>query len=403
MEISSSLNETPPFPPPFHVLIAAAGRGTRADTGAGEGVPKQYRKINGQALLRHTIRIFLPFLENELCKIKIIINPVDRNLYDDAVKGLPGLEFVPGGADRKESVFRGIESFSGLKEDDILLIHDAARPFTRRSDIPPLLAAAGKSGAATLAVRVADTLRRENGDYVSRDGLWAVQTPQAFRYGLIRRAHEKAAKEGVYTDDTSLVAALGHPVEFVEGSRMNYKITVPDDFAAAEALLAGAMETRTGTGFDVHAFDPEKPGPVRLGGVDVPHARALLGHSDADAGLHALTDALLGAMAAGDIGQHFPPSDPRWKGKDSAFFLRHAVRMLEDRGGAVVNLDLTLICEAPKIGPHRKAMQKRIADICGVAPARVGVKATTTEGLGFTGRGEGVAAQAVATVRVPPA
>lgn len=398
MEISSSLNEIPPF----HVLIAAAGSGSRADTGGRESLPKQYRKINGQALLRHTIRVFLPFLENKLCKVKIIINPSHQELYEDAVKGLPGLETVDGGADRRESVFRGVESFSGLKDDDLLLVHDAARPFTKQSDILPLLAAAGKTGAATLAVRVADTLRRENGDYVSRDGLWAVQTPQAFRYGLIRRAHEKAAGGAeTYTDDTSLVAALGHPVEFVEGSRMNYKITVPDDFAAAEALLAGAMETRTGTGFDVHAFDPAKPGPVRLAGVDVPHVHALLGHSDADAGLHALTDALLGAMAAGDIGQHFPPSDSRWKGKDSAFFLRHAVGMLEDAGGAIVNLDLTLICEAPKIGPHREAMQKRIAEICGIAPARVGVKATTTEGLGFTGRSEGIAAQAVATVRIP--
>jgi 2-C-methyl-D-erythritol 4-phosphate cytidylyltransferase/2-C-methyl-D-erythritol 2,4-cyclodiphosphate synthase len=233
--------------------------------------------------------------------------------------------------------------------------------------------------------------------------MWSIQTPQAFRYELIMTAHSQSEAGKTYTDDTSLVAVLGHDVSLVPGDARNLKITTEDDWRMAEILAREAqrMETRTGIGFDVHAFDTDSPGPVRLCGVDVPHIHKLLGHSDADVGLHTVTDALLGAMAEGDIGHHVPPSDPQWKGKDSAFFLEHAVRMLEQKGGQIVHLDLVLICEAPKIGPHREQMESRVAQICGIEAGRVSVKATTTEKLGFTGRREGIAAQGLATVELP--
>ncbi|MBI4031588.1 MAG: 2-C-methyl-D-erythritol 2,4-cyclodiphosphate synthase, partial [Proteobacteria bacterium] len=251
-----------------------------------------------------------------------------------------------------------------------------------------------QASAATLALPISDTLKRGLGEYVSRDGLHALQTPQGFHYGLIKRAHEESKND--CADDTGLVAALGHEITLVPGSRENFKITTMDDLKMAEKLLP--RTTRTGLGFDVHAFiDGNK---VRLCGVDIPHNKSLAGHSDADAALHAITDALLGAIAAGDIGQHFPPSNPQWKRADSSLFLKKAVEMVRARGGEIVNIDVTIICEAPKIGPYRAEMQTRVAEICGIFPDRIGIKATTTEGLGFTGRGEGIAAQAVVNVIV---
>ncbi len=264
-------------------------------------------------------------------------------------------------------------------------------------DIARVAGSARKNGAACLAHPVADTLRRTDGVYVDRKNLWALQTPQGFTYDLIRRAHEMG---GEATDDTSLVAALGHNIEMVLGSARNIKITTPEDWTMALDMTR-QKEIRTGTGFDVHAFAQDKRGKITLCGIEIPHDQGLEGHSDADAGLHALTDALLGALALGDIGQHFPPSDTQWKNASSDRFLKHAVDLVLARGGRIVNLDLTLICESPKIGPHRDAMRNRLAEICGIDPARVSVKATTTERLGFTGRREGIAAQASASIELP--
>jgi 2-C-methyl-D-erythritol 4-phosphate cytidylyltransferase/2-C-methyl-D-erythritol 2,4-cyclodiphosphate synthase len=385
MEISAS--DIPPVP--FYALIAAAGSGTRL----GGDAPKQYRKIGGKTILRHTVEAFLacPGLQ----RLAIIIDPAHRDLYDKAVRGLSLPPCIIGGPDRKSSVYNGLKQFSALGQTDVVLIHDAARPFIRPAEIAAVAAAALSHKVASLSLPVANTLKNEKGGYVSRDGLHALQTPQGFHYGLLVRAHEQSSETA--TDDTSLVAALGHEVKLLPGTCENFKITTMDDLHMAEKLLP--RTARTAMGFDVHAFtDGNK---VRLCGVDIPHTKTLAGHSDADAALHALTDALLGTLAAGDIGEHFPPSDPEWKGADSAVFLRHAVEMVRARGGEIVNLDLTVICEAPKIGPHREKMQARVAEICGILPDQVGIKATTTEGLGFTGRGEGIAVQAVASIILP--
>lgn len=378
----------------FFALITAAGSGRRL----GGERPKQYMELAGKAIIRRTVETFLscPGLQ----ELRVIIDPAHEALYRDSMAGLDLPPPVHGGPERQASIRAGIESFSELDDDAVILLHDAVRPFIRRERIEQIVAAVHDGiNAASLALPVADTLARaEDGSYVNRAGLMGLQTPQAFRYGLIRRAHKNAENNGNYTDDTSLVAALGEKVEFLDGDRENFKITTMDDLAMARRLTE-RPQTRTGTGFDVHAFC--EGNKVRLCGIDIPFDRGLAGHSDADVGLHALTDALLGAIAAGDIGSHFPPSDPQWKGADSAVFLKHAVETVKERGGRIVNLDLTLICEAPKIGLHREAMQARVAEICGISPDRVGIKATTTEGLGFTGRREGIAAQAVATVEVP--
>lgn len=397
---ASAKMQQSPVAPSFHVLIVAGGRGERM----GGPLPKQYMSLAGKPILRHTIEAFLgcPGLGD----LRVVINPNHKALYEQAVEGfdLPPPTF--GDKDRKLSVYNGLNDFSYLRNEDIILIHDSVRPFLKNKDIQLLVKEMAEHESATLAVPLSDTLIHEKaGTYPDRRGLWAVQTPQAFRYGLIRRAHEQRLPPGQeITDDTGLAAFLGVKTALVPGSRENFKITTPDDLKMAEKMLENRpYVTRTGTGFDVHAFDFEKnTGFLRIGGVDIPHKYPLKGHSDADVALHALTDALLGALAAGDIGQHFPPSDPQWRGADSAVFLKAAVDMITARGGRIVNLDLTIICEAPKIGPHRERLQGRISDICGVQPGQVGIKATTTEGLGFTGRGEGIAAQAVTTIECPP-
>lgn len=392
MEIFAS--SSPPAPPqPFHALIVAGGHGARV----GGAVPKQYQKLCGKPVLRYTIEAFLatPGLQS----IKVVIHPDHIDLYNACIDGLDLPPPVYGREERYLSVYNGLLSLSHLRDDEAILIHDAARPFVQPESIQELARSVSACGAATLALPVSDTLRHTNGQYVDRDKLWALQTPQGFHYGLIRKAHKSGTH---HTDDTSMVAAIGHDVMLVEGSRLNFKITTADDMINAR-LIARSMqstETRTGNGFDVHAFDPHSSGPIRLCGVDIPHDCRLAGHSDADVGLHALTDALLGAIACGDIGQHFPPSDPQWKGKDSAFFLRHAVDLLSKHTGRILNLDLTLICEAPKISPHKDQMQASIAAICGIEPHRVSIKATTSEKLGFTGRREGIAAQATAHVEI---
>jgi len=377
-------------------LIVAAGRGQRF----GGNQPKQYAPLAGVRLLRHSLKTFAGHAD--VSGVRAVIHPDDRDLYNEAARGLDLLEPVAGGASRQESVLRGLESLSGEAPDRVL-IHDGARPFVSGDVIDRVLAGLDDSLGAIAALPVVDTLKRGRDGRVAgtqdRAGLWAAQTPQGFRYGEILAAHRDAVGEEL-TDDAAVAERAGLAVALVQGSRENLKVTSQDDLRAAERwLLGGQGETRVGQGFDVHAFGPGDH--VTLCGLRIDHDAGLVGHSDADVGLHALTDAILGALGAGDIGSHFPPSDPQWKGVDSGVFLTHARDLVTARGGRIVHLDLTLICEAPKVGPYRAAMVERIAELLDLPAERISVKATTTEKLGFTGRGEGIAAQALATIALP--
>ena len=384
-------------------LIVAAGRGHRF----GGDIPKQYATLAGRAVLRHTVGRFLrhPGID----RILVVIHPDDRNLYDQALGGLDLPEPVPGGETRQDSVRLGLERLAADAPRKVL-IHDAARPFVPDSVIDRVIGALDQEIGAIAALPVVDTLKRSEAgnirETVSREDLWRAQTPQGFRFQEILAAHRVLATNGEgtppggLTDDAAVAHAAGHGVKLIEGATETFKVTTAEDLARAERWLAGEeMETRTGSGFDVHRFGPGEF--VTLCGIEIAHSAGLQGHSDADVGLHALTDAILGALSAGDIGQHFPPSDSRWKGADSALFLRHAMAMVTARGGRFVHCDITLICEAPKVGPHREKMQQRIAEILACDPQRINVKATTTERLGFAGRGEGIAAQATASVQLP--
>jgi 2-C-methyl-D-erythritol 4-phosphate cytidylyltransferase/2-C-methyl-D-erythritol 2,4-cyclodiphosphate synthase len=384
--------------PTCTALIVAGGRGNRF----GGPLPKQYALLGGQPVLRRTLAVFraTPGID----RIQVVIGSGDEASYQTASAGFDLPPSVEGGASRQHSVLNGLEALVA-QPPDLVAIHDAARPFIRPADIAACLKALSMPGVdgAVLGVPLADTLKRVDGgaiaETVPRAHLWRAQTPQVFRYAALLEAHRAAASLGAneataLTDDAAVAERAGLRVVMVAGHDDNRKITSADDLQQALA-----METRTAFGFDVHGFGPGNA--VMLGGVAIPHAQALAGHSDADVALHALTDAVLGTIGAGDIGKHFPPSDPQWRGAASDRFLRHAVGLVEAAGGRIVHLDLTLICEAPRIGPHREAMVESIARIAGVARDRVSVKATTTEGLGFTGRGEGIAAQAVATVEVP--
>lgn len=379
-------------------LIVAGGRGVRA----GGEVAKQYRRLGGALVLRRSVLAFLA--HPGVDAVRVVIHPDDRALYDQAVEGLNLLAAVQGGAVRQESARLGLESLVDLDPASVL-IHDAARPFVTRDVISRVLGALETAPGAIPALAVVDTLKRETagpageplvGGTVERAGLWRAQTPQGFRFRPILEAHRRSAGQEL-TDDAAIAEAAGLAVALVEGDEDNVKLTTPEDFGRAERLV-GAFETRVGTGFDVHRFGPGES--VMLCGVAVPHDRGLEGHSDADVGLHALTDALLGAIAAGDIGSHFPPSEPKWRGAASHLFVRHAAALVRAAGGTIVNADVTLICERPKVGPHRQAMAAAVAEMLGVETVQVGIKATTTEGLGFTGRREGIAAQAVVSVRV---
>lgn len=381
--------------PAFHVLIPAAGSGTRA----GLSIPKQYCKAGGKTILRHTIEKFLSL--QGLKSLRVIIDAGHEDLYNEAIGNLPLAPPVIGGPTRKESVANGLAALQNENPQDLVLIHDAARPFVRQGDIRALLCIMQDAQAATLAAPVADTVVDLDYKRLDRESLRIIQTPQAFRIGPLSAAHDKYKNDDNFTDDAGLMAALGEKVELVPSSHENFKITSAGDMRVAEKLLATARETRTGMGYDVHAFEPSPDGLIRLGGIDIPHPQKLKGHSDADVILHTLTDALLGAMGEGDIGQLFPPSDMQWKNADSAIFLIEAVKRLTAKGGQFVNADIVAICEEPKIGPHRIAIQNRIAEIMGVASSRIGVKATTSEQLGFTGRREGIAAQAVVTITLP--
>lgn len=375
-------------------LVVGAGEGRRF----GGAVPKQYLALAGQPVLRRAITAFLS--HPAITSVQVVIDPAHRTQYDAATAGLDLPEPVAGGALRQESVARGLEHIAALAPDRVL-IHDASRPLVPTAVISRVLAALETSPGAVPALPVADTLKRGAGGFVEatveRKDLWRAQTPQGFHYADILTAHRRAPTAGL-TDDAAVAEHAGLAVAIVAGAEENIKITSEDDFIRAGQLLAGG-ETRTGFGVDAHQFGPGDH--VMLCGVAVPFERGLVGHSDADVGLHAATDALLGAIGAGDIGSHFPPSDPEWSGAASALFLRRAGELVAARGGRIVNVDVTLICEKPKIGPHRRAMAKRIAAILGLAEDRVSVKATTTDRMGFTGRAEGIAAQALATVALP--
>jgi 2-C-methyl-D-erythritol 4-phosphate cytidylyltransferase/2-C-methyl-D-erythritol 2,4-cyclodiphosphate synthase len=378
------------------VLVVAAGRGERA----GGVLPKQYAPLLGKPILRWALDAFVQ--DPKVTLVQVVIGGDDREHFEQATRGLKVLPPLAGGPTRQHSVMHGLEALAHRKPDYVL-IHDAARPLVSRLVIDRVIAAleGGADGAVPL-LAVADTLRRMEDNHwvtVPRDGLLRAQTPQGFRFGKILDAHRRFAKEDV-TDDMALAEMAGLRVQAVAGEDSNMKVTNPEDFALAEGQLRARLgESRTGMGYDVHRFAAGDH--VWLCGVKVPHDRALEGHSDADAGLHALTDAILGAIGAGDIGQHFPPSDQRWRGAPSWKFLDHAASLVRDQGGAIVHCDVTIICERPKIGPHREAMRARVAEILQLEAKRVSIKATTTEGLGFEGRGEGLAAQAVATVRLP--
>lgn len=380
----------------FHVLIAAAGSGLRL----GGDLPKQYIKIAGKTILRHTLDNVITW--PGLGSLRVIIDPKHADLYHDAVEGLNLAPPIKGGRERKDSINNALNELSDIKDNDIVLVHDAARPFVEWNNVKALVDSLGTSKAATLATPLNDTIRRQvDNEDVERSSLYAVQTPQAMRYGDFKAAHAAAQDGKTYTDDIALARELGIEPALIPGRRTNFKITTPEDLEMAKKMIHSVYETRTGTGFDVHAFDDENnPKALIICGVEVPHNRALKGHSDADVGLHAITDAILGAIGQGDIGRHFPPSDDAYKDMDSAIFLQKAMDMVATHNGALLNLDLTLICESPKIGPHSDRMRVRVAEVTGLEPQRINIKATTTEGLGFTGRGEGIAAQAVANVKI---
>ena len=377
-------------------LIVAAGRGSRF---GGDG-PKQYAALGGRPLLRHCLERFQRHPDIET--VQAVIHADDRDHYARAAAGLDLPPPAIGGASRQVSVRLGLEHLAAMAPARVL-IHDAARPFVDAGLIDRVLAALATAPGAIAALSVTDTLKRSSNGQVTgtvpRDGLWRAQTPQGFSYPEILAAH-RAAAGAEFTDDAAVAEHAGLPVTLVDGGADNIKVTTAQDLVRAERWIAAHQdETRVGQGFDVHRFGPGDH--VTLCGVRIAHTAGLLGHSDADVGLHALTDAILGALGAGDIGTHFPPSDARWRDVDSDLFLRHAAEMAGARGGRIAHVDVTLICEQPKVTPHRDAMAARIAEVLDIAVERVSVKATTTEGLGFTGRGEGIAAQAVATVRLP--
>jgi len=384
-------------------LIVAAGSGSRAATPGAP--PKQYALLGGRMVLSRALEVFCAHQQADW--VLAVIAQDHHGDYAEAANAVrAGGKLRPpvaGGSTRQASVLNGLRALEDLAPE-IVLIHDAARPLTPPDVISRVIDGVREHGASIAAAPVADTLKRAENSVISgtldRAGLWRAQTPQGFSYRAIREAHEAASRTDLtFTDDAAIAEWAGLTVGISRGAEINMKITSAEDMAMAETLLSETAETRTGTGFDVHAFGAGDT--VWLCGVPVAHDRALVGHSDADVGLHALTDALLGAVGAGDIGALFPPSDPQWRGTPSRVFLARAAAEIADRGGRIINMDVTLVCETPKIGPHRDAMRTAIAEILEISPSRVSVKATTSEKLGFTGRGEGIAAMATASVAVP--
>jgi len=379
-----------------YALIVAAGRGTRF----GGALPKQYLPLGGRSVLRHAVAAFAT--HPGIAALQVVIREEDRGMFDEAMAGLSVLPPVLGGAERQDSVRLGLEALVP-HDPERVLIHDGARPFPGAALIDRILDALDRAQAAIPALPLGDTVKRvADGmirETVDRAQLWRAQTPQGFHFRAILAAH-RAACGHVLTDDAAVAEAAGMAPLVVLGSEDNLKVTTAQDLAAAERLLAARTgDIRVGQGFDVHGFGPGDH--VLICGIAIPHDQSLVGHSDGDVGLHALTDALLGAIGAGDIGMHFPPTDPQWRGAASDRFLGHAAALVREQGGDIAAVDVTVICERPKIAPYRARMVERVAAILAISPTRVSVKGTTTDRLGFTGRGEGIAAQAVATVRLP--
>jgi 2-C-methyl-D-erythritol 4-phosphate cytidylyltransferase/2-C-methyl-D-erythritol 2,4-cyclodiphosphate synthase len=380
-------------------LIVAAGSGSRI----GGEMPKQYRNIGGIAMLRRTI---MAFKNNpKIDKIRVVFNEKDGDLYQSATAGLDILPPIQGGKTRQDSVRLGLESLLAFAPEKVL-VHDAARPFISNEIINNVIDGISKNKGVVPAINICDTIKKCSGgkivETVSRENLVSVQTPQGFLYQEILDAHQQVIGKS-FTDDAAIFESLGFEVAVVAGAVDNFKVTESYDFERAERMMIA--ETRTGTGFDVHKFVDAKSSDnnIIICGVKVPHDKSLEGHSDADVGIHAVVDALLGAIAAGDIGEHFPPSEAKWKGVDSAVFLEHARDLVAQKNGRIINVDVTIICERPKLMPYKKEMAVRLAEILEIDSERVSVKATTTEGLGFTGRGEGIAAQAVVSCQLPVA
>jgi len=381
-------------------VVVAAGRGLRAPG----PIPKQFRRIGAETVLGHALRALLATPGLDL--IQPVIHPDHRSLFETIRRDPRLLDPVVGGETRQASVRAGLEALARHRPD-LVLVHDAARPFASRTLIERAIEAARTCGAAVPALPIADTVKMVTADgtvarTLDRASLRLIQTPQAFAFTPLLEAHRRAARAGLeqFTDDAALAEWAGMKVCVFAGEPDNIKITAPEDFDRAAAIHASALgDVRSASGFDVHAFCPGDH--VVLGGVRIPHTQALAGHSDADVALHAATDALLGALADGDIGSHFPPNDPQWRGASSDRFLAFAVERVKARGGAIAHLDINIVCEAPRIDPYRDAMRAAIARIAGIDVGRVAVKATTSEKLGFIGRGEGIAAFATATVRLP--
>jgi 2-C-methyl-D-erythritol 4-phosphate cytidylyltransferase/2-C-methyl-D-erythritol 2,4-cyclodiphosphate synthase len=380
----------------FSVVIVAAGLGTRA----GPGQAKQWRPLAGKPVLRWSVEAFCAA---GAARIVIVTSEEGESALHGVLEGLSGWSSALGGATRALSVQSGLKALEDRPADEPVLVHDAARPFVREATIMSLLAALKPADGAIPALPVADTLKRalpgERALTTPREHLWRAQTPQAFPRDRLMRAYAEWSGPQEPTDDAQVVEATGGRVALVQGDPGLLKLTYPEDFAMAEQLAGTARITRVGQGFDAHRWGPGES--VWLCGVEIAHDETLIGHSDADAGLHALTDALLGAVGEGDIGDHFPPTDPQWKGAASDRFLIHAADLVRAKGGVIINVDVTLICERPKIKPHRAAMRQRLAEILALPLDRVSVKATTTEKMGFTGRGEGLAAQAIVAVETP--
>ncbi|HEY3813859.1 MAG TPA: bifunctional 2-C-methyl-D-erythritol 4-phosphate cytidylyltransferase/2-C-methyl-D-erythritol 2,4-cyclodiphosphate synthase [Caulobacteraceae bacterium] len=383
----------------FDAIIVAAGSGSRA------GGPKQWRMLGGKPVVRWSVEAMVA------AGARTVVVVVNHEHLDSAERfeGLPGVFIAPGGATRALSVAAGLNSIAlaaagsagkDAPPPDAVLVHDAARPLLTPAHVASLLEALGESDAAILALPVADTLKAAVDGYVAatvpREHLYRAQTPQAFRFDALVRAYAAWPADETPTDDAAMVERAGGAVRLVPGDPRLMKLTYPEDFAMAEALIG--RTTRVGQGYDAHRFGPGDH--IMLCGVKIAHDHGLVGHSDADVGLHAVTDAVMGAIGVGDIGQHFPPSDPQWKGAASDLFLSHAAQLVSERGGRVVNVDVTIVCEAPRIGPHRDAMRDRLAEILDLDRDAVSVKATTTEGMGFTGRKEGLAANAIVSVEI---
>lgn len=375
-------------------LIVAAGRGKRL----GSSIPKQYLKLGKKSVLRHSIDTFLAHEDIE--NVLVVINPDDEKLYKEATKGLKLSKPVYGGKTRQESVCLGLEAIGSPGN---VLIHDAARPFVSGKIISDVIKNLANNDSVVPVIHARDTIKNVEEGKISgtadRKRFAFAQTPQGFHFKTILKAHNDA-KGKEFSDDALLVEQSGGKVSTVEGSIGNFKITTEEDFTMAKKIIAGESETRIGMGFDVHKFIDGGSGII-ICGVPVPYSRRLEGHSDADVGLHAIADALLGAIGQGDIGLHFPPDDDKWKNADSAVFISHILELLKKKGGQIINIDATIICEEPKIGPYREAMKKNVAEIAKINESRVNIKATTTEGLGFLGRKEGIAAQSVVTVSMP--